>query len=432
MRDSTGKPRRSCVDSCRTSVIAMRVAAVTIVALALVSSASAASVVRTWFPQGDQLRYGVRAVDGRGARPADDAEVAARRARRPPRRATARGRPSSAGHALARASPPGVARDDPARPPLPAADRGAARRAVSPARLRLRVLQLGRTLSQFPGIRRFRLSVSGQLLEQYPDLGLRWHPDDHGIWNLAELSPAAAFPLAVRDRARRRRRFGADPPRPDVPRGRRLARRERGDRRARLCDDAGADGVRGVERIGARRRADARVVRARAAGDPADAAAHRPGPPRRGLPRPRRRPARRERPVSSGPCTRQPDSVAGRRPGRSTSIARSSSRGRCRSRSGCRGPRTSRAASRCTRTRTCPAYPASHGCVRLPAPEAQRVYAFALRERPSTCTKGRSAGQPEGRSEPGPYKTPSPHETVGPGCDRPASTKPRHAPRDRP
>jgi len=33
-------------------------------ALSLVSSAGAATVVRTWFPQGDQLRYGVRAIDG--------------------------------------------------------------------------------------------------------------------------------------------------------------------------------------------------------------------------------------------------------------------------------------------------------------------------------------------------------------------------------
>ena len=29
-----------------------------------------------------------------------------------------------------------------------------------------------------------------------------------------------------------------------------------------------------------------------------------------------------------------------------------------------------------------PAYPASHGCVRLPAPEAQRVYAFAVQGTP--------------------------------------------------
>jgi lipoprotein-anchoring transpeptidase ErfK/SrfK len=29
-----------------------------------------------------------------------------------------------------------------------------------------------------------------------------------------------------------------------------------------------------------------------------------------------------------------------------------------------------------------PAYPASHGCVRLPAPEAQRVYDFALQGTP--------------------------------------------------
>ena len=29
-----------------------------------------------------------------------------------------------------------------------------------------------------------------------------------------------------------------------------------------------------------------------------------------------------------------------------------------------------------------PAYPASHGCVRLPAPEAPRVYSFAIEGTP--------------------------------------------------
>ncbi len=42
----------------------MRVAAVALLALTLAATADAATVVRTWFPQGTQLRYGVRAVDG--------------------------------------------------------------------------------------------------------------------------------------------------------------------------------------------------------------------------------------------------------------------------------------------------------------------------------------------------------------------------------
>ena len=62
--DAAPSREEACVDSCRTSVIAMRGAVVTIAALALASSANATTVVRTWFPQGDQLRYGVRAVDG--------------------------------------------------------------------------------------------------------------------------------------------------------------------------------------------------------------------------------------------------------------------------------------------------------------------------------------------------------------------------------
>src|SRR6185295_17499827 len=43
----------------------MRAAAVMIVALSLATAANGATVVRTWFPQGNQLRYGVRPVDNR-------------------------------------------------------------------------------------------------------------------------------------------------------------------------------------------------------------------------------------------------------------------------------------------------------------------------------------------------------------------------------
>lgn len=174
----------------------MRVAAVTIVALSFVSSSSAATVVRAWFPQGDQLRYGVRAVDGRA----------------PVLRTTLR--------ALLAGPTPAEARDG-ARTAFARGTRliGLRRQGslvtiqldrrflqqtalgeapATPARLRLRILQLGRTLSQFPGIHRFRLSVSSQLLVEYPELGLRWRPDERGTWDLAQLAPVVAFPLSVR------------------------------------------------------------------------------------------------------------------------------------------------------------------------------------------------------------------------------------------
>ena len=94
---------------------------------------------------------------------------------------------------------------------------GAAR--VTPARLRLSVLQLGRTLSQFPGIHRFRLSVSGQLLEEYPDLGLRWRPDEQGTWNLAELPPSSHSRCRCGSRlgTSRTRRRSASPRRSSQP-----------------------------------------------------------------------------------------------------------------------------------------------------------------------------------------------------------------------
>ncbi len=174
----------------------MRVAAVTIVALALASSASAATVVRAWFPQGDQLRYGVRAVDG--SAPVLQTTLKAllagptpSEARDGARTAFARGTRLLGLHRQGSLMTIQLDRrflQQTAAVATPAAH----------ARLGLRVLQLGRTLSQFPGIRRFRLSVSGRLLAQYPDLGLRWHPDDAGTWDLGALMPAAAFPLSVK------------------------------------------------------------------------------------------------------------------------------------------------------------------------------------------------------------------------------------------
>ena len=173
----------------------MRVAAVTIVALALASSASATTVVRTWFPQGDQLRYGVRAVDGRA--PVLQTTLKALLAGPTPSEArdgarTAFGRGTRLLGLHRQGSLVTIQLD---RRFLQQTAAGAA--PATAARLRLRILQLGRTLSQFPGIRRFRLSVSGRLLQQYPDLELRWHPDDMGTWDLGELVPVAAFPLSV-------------------------------------------------------------------------------------------------------------------------------------------------------------------------------------------------------------------------------------------
>jgi hypothetical protein len=174
----------------------MRVAAVTIVALALASSASAATVVRTWFPQGDQLRYGVRAVDGRS--PVLQTTLKALLAGPTPSEAR-----DGARSAFARGTRLlGLRRQGTLvtiqldRRFLQQTAAGAA--PAAPARLRVRILQLGRTLSQFPGVHRLRLSVSGRLLEHFPDLGLRWHPDDKGTWDLGELVPTAAFPLSVK------------------------------------------------------------------------------------------------------------------------------------------------------------------------------------------------------------------------------------------
>ena len=179
----------------------MRVAVVTIAALALAAlaiaaPAGAATVVRAWFPQGDQLRYGVRVLDGG----APVLPTTLRDLLTGPTSAESR---AGARTAFARGTRIlGLRRQgtlvtiqldrrflqQTADGPAP----------VAPARLGLRILQLGRTLAQFPGVHRFRLSVSGPPLTQYPDLGLRWQPDGNGIWDLSALAPAAAFPLAVK------------------------------------------------------------------------------------------------------------------------------------------------------------------------------------------------------------------------------------------
>ena len=94
-----------------------------VVALSLASSASAATVVRAWFPQGDQLRYGVRAVEGRAPVLPTTMRVASRRPDARRRRVMAREPRFARGTRLLGAAPSGIARHHPARPPLPAGDR---------------------------------------------------------------------------------------------------------------------------------------------------------------------------------------------------------------------------------------------------------------------------------------------------------------------
>ena len=177
-------------------MIAMRMAAVTIAALALAAPAGAATVVRAWFPQGDQLRYGVRAVDGQ----APVLQTTLRALLAGPSTAEAR---DGARTAFVRGTRLlGLRRQGTLvtiqldRRFLQQTAAGTA--PAAPARLGLRILQLGRTFSQFPALRRFRISVSGRVLTTYPGLTLRWRPDAQGTWDLSALAPAAAFPLTLK------------------------------------------------------------------------------------------------------------------------------------------------------------------------------------------------------------------------------------------
>jgi len=172
----------------------MRLVAVTVVALTAAASANAANVVHTWFPAGSQLRYGVRAVDARtplastlrtllaGPTPAETRGGA--------RTAFARGT-----RLLGLRRQGSLVTIQLDRRFLLQTAAGAA--PVAPKRLRLRILQLGRTISQFPAVHRFRISVSGRLLVDYPALGLRWQPDVEGTWDLGRLAPTAGAPLRL-------------------------------------------------------------------------------------------------------------------------------------------------------------------------------------------------------------------------------------------
>jgi lipoprotein-anchoring transpeptidase ErfK/SrfK len=174
----------------------MRVAVVALLALTLAASADAATVVRAWFPQGTQLRYGVRAIDGHGPVLAATLRTLLAGPTRAEGRANARTAFARGTRLLGLRRQGSLVTIQLDRRFLLQTAEG--KTPVDAGRLRLRILQLGRTLEQFPGIRRFRLSVSGQRITEYPEIGLRWHPDATGTWSLADLAPAASFPLAVR------------------------------------------------------------------------------------------------------------------------------------------------------------------------------------------------------------------------------------------
>lgn len=183
----------------RRTRVAMRVAVAALAALCLSGTAEAATVVRAWFPQGDQLRYGIRAVDGRS--PVLRTTVATLLAG--PTRAEAR---DGARTAFARGTRLLGLRRQGSLVTIQLDRRflqqtAAAPTAATPARLGLRILQLGRTLTQFQGVTRFRLSVSGRRLTTFPQLPMRWQPDADGSWDLRALAPSPAFPLSLTIRA---------------------------------------------------------------------------------------------------------------------------------------------------------------------------------------------------------------------------------------
>ena len=174
----------------------MRVAAgalVSSVFLALAAPVGAGTIVRAWFPQGDQLRYGVRDLDASG--PLVPAVL--RTLLAGPTTPEARGGARTAfahGTRLIGFRRTGSALAIQLDSRFLTQTSGSAI-PVKPARLALRVLQIGRTLQQFASLRRFRVSVSGQLVTTYPALGLRWHPSADGWWDLTQLAPTMAHAL---------------------------------------------------------------------------------------------------------------------------------------------------------------------------------------------------------------------------------------------
>lgn len=172
------------------------VAVVAVLSLALAGSGDAATVVRAWFPQGTQLRYGVRALGSRQPVLASTVRTLLAGPTAAEGRADARTAFAHGTRLLGLRRQGSLVTIQLDRRFLLQTTAGSA--PVAPRRLGLRVLQLGRTLAQFPGVRRLRISVSGELLTRYPTVDLRWQPDAGGTWSLAQLAPAAAFPLALR------------------------------------------------------------------------------------------------------------------------------------------------------------------------------------------------------------------------------------------
>ena len=164
--------------------------------LALAAPVGAGTLVRAWFPQGDQLRYGVRDIGQSGPL----VPAALRSLLAGPTAPESRGGARTAfaqGTRLLGFRRTGSALTIQLDGRFLTQTAGSAT-PVKPARLGLRVLQIGRTLQQFASLRRFRVSVSGQLVTSYPDLGLHWHPSTDGWWDLTELSPTVAPAITAR------------------------------------------------------------------------------------------------------------------------------------------------------------------------------------------------------------------------------------------
>ena len=177
-------------------VVIGTILAALVLAFAGPSSARTGVLVRAWFPQGNQLRYGIREVDQSGPLVPAALRALLEGPTPPEARAGARSAfvPGTRLLGFKRAGSSITIQLD----ALFLEQRADSQATVAPAQLALRMLQLGRTLEQFTGVRRFRISVSGRLLETYPDLGLRWKPSADGWWDLTQLAPTAAPPLAAR------------------------------------------------------------------------------------------------------------------------------------------------------------------------------------------------------------------------------------------
>ena len=177
----------------------MRVAVGVIVSsafLTFAAPAGAGTLVRAWFPQGDQLRYGIRDVSQRGPL----VPAALRTLLAGPTAPESRGGAHTAfarGARLIGFRRTGSTLTIQLDSSFLTQTAGSTA-AVKPARLSLRVLQIGRTLQQFASLRRFRISVSGRLVTAYPDLGLRWRPSADGWWDLTQLAPTMAPAIVAR------------------------------------------------------------------------------------------------------------------------------------------------------------------------------------------------------------------------------------------